>query len=266
MMSETQVPSHYDVEDEDEVALDMLDNISEQDGLIGDGEKETSSDYNAASTTTQTSSTLSNSTTYPNDHYPYDPHHDELFCIPELPCSSTYTKVGKLYKCKTDHGVCGGNTMYIGACWPMMLLTQGLIWGITLLVLYVYGTYVHWLVVVIGATNMLVTAYALCKTSCSDPGIIQRRDVALHSSWRWSERAKTYYPPGQGIAYCDESQIMVAEYDHFCPWTGTTIAGGNMKWFTIFVSSLSVLCVVVIFITVVGSAAAAQYLNHGKGR
>ena len=147
MMSETQVSNHYDVDDKDEVALDILDNISEQDGLIGDGEKETSSDY------TQTSSTASNSTTYPNDHYPYDPHHDELFCIPELPCSSTYTKVGKLYKCKTDHGVCGGNTMYIGACWPMMLLTQGLIWGITLMVLYVYGSYVHWLVVVIGATT-----------------------------------------------------------------------------------------------------------------
>jgi hypothetical protein len=259
MMSETPGPSeesYFDADPDDVVALDIDedDDVSEQDGLISE-ETET---YPANTTST------SQSSSYPNDDYPYDPHHDDLHCIPELPCSSSYTKVGKLYKCKTDHGLCGGNTLYVGACWPMMLLTQALIWGITLMVLCVYGGYVHWIFVVVGAINMFITAYALCKTSCSDPGIVQRLEVAPDATWRWSERGKTYYPPGRGIAYCHESQVMVNDYDHFCPWTGTTIAGGNMKWFTIFVSSLSILCIVVIFITVIGSASLAVHLQ-GSG-
>ena len=203
---------------------------------------------------------LSESTTdatVPNFNYPYNPHQDDLSCIPELPCSHTYVKVGKLYKCKTDYGLCNGRSLYVGACWPMMLLTQCLISGITLAALFAYGAHVHWLFVVGGLINMLVTVVALAKTSCTDPGIVERHEKSPDQTWRWNERGQSYYPPGRGITYCSESQILVEDYDHFCPWTGTTIAGGNMKWFTVFVSSLSLLCVVVIFITIIGSASVA---------
>lgn len=123
----------------------------------------------------------------------------------------------------------------------MILLTQALIWGITLFVVYLYGSNVHWLFLVGVIINML----------------IKRQHFRPDSSWRWSERGQTYYPSGRGIVYCSESQVLVHDYDHFCPWTGTTIAGGNIKGFTLFVSSLSVLCVIVIFITILGSAGIA---------
>ena len=232
-----------------DVALDIHDedDTTEQDGLIG-----------GASSSSSSSSLTTESPESPNLHYPYHSQYDDLSCIPELPCAHAYTKVGKLYKCNTDAGLCGGDTLFIGACWPMMLLTQSLIWGITLFVLYLYGAYVHWLFTAVGVINMVVTGYSLAKTSCTNPGIIERHEKAPQTNWRWSERGQTYYPPGRGITYCSESQVLVSDYDHFCPWTGTTIAGGNMKWFTIFVSSLSILCVVVIFITILGSAALAM--------
>lgn len=245
MLSEDDL-SDPETDSGEDVALDIEDDIAEQAGLI---------DTTSTSTTSTSSSTTPSS--LPNLHYPYHSQHDDLHCIPELPCSHTYTKVGKLYKCNTDAGLCGGDTLYVGACWPMMLLTQALIWGITLFVLSIYGAYVHWLFTAVGILNMCITAFALAKTSCSNPGIQPRYVEAPATNWRWSERGQTYYPPNRGITYCSESQVLVSEYDHFCPWTGTTIAGGNMKWFTIFVTSLSILCVVVIFITVVGSAALA---------
>jgi hypothetical protein len=235
-----EIDSEHDSPIED---MDIEEGVSEKDTFTNDDDTSTSSNPNTD--------------TIDPFNYPYQPQHDDLSCIPELPCSNSYSKVGKLYKCHSDAGLCGGEAMYIGACWPMMLLTQALIWGITLFVVYLYGSNVHWLFLVGGIINMLITAYALAKTSCSDPGIIKRQEEAPDSSWSWSERGQTYYPPGRGIVYCSESQVLVHDYDHFCPWTGTTIAGGNIKWFTLFVSSLSVLCVIVIFITILGSAGIA---------
>lgn len=49
--------------------------------------------------------------------------------------------------------------------------------------------------------------------------------------------------------FVGEAQVVVAEVDHFCPWTGTVIAAGNMGRFTVFTSSL---CVLIIFTIVVG--------------
>jgi len=228
-----------DVEEETDHVISVIDDddaASENDVFIGEKPAASGIDYN----------------------YPYSEGQDELSCVPQLPCSSQYDKIGNIYKCKNDHGLCCGDKVcYVGACWPMMLLTQALIWGITLAAIFAYGAYVHWLLLAGGVVNMLVTVIALAKTSCTDPGIVERHSEPVDKTWRWSERAQTYYPPGRGITYCSESQVLVKDYDHFCPWTGTTIAGGNMKWFTIFVSSLSLLCVVVIFVTIVGSAAVA---------
>ena len=68
--------------------------------------------------------------------------------------------------------------------------------------------------------------------------------------------SQSYIPPG--ATYCQESQVIVYDYDHFCLWTGTTIAGGNMNYFSCFVSSLGILCVFVMFLSIAGSAAAIQ--------
>ena len=35
-------------------------------------------------------------------------------------------------------------------------------------------------------------------------------------------------------------QVLVKDIDHFCPWTGTTIGGGNIRCFHCFVSAICV--------------------------
>jgi uncharacterized membrane protein len=46
-----------------------------------------------------------------------------------------------------------------------------------------------------------------------------------------------------------ESQVLIRNIDHFCPWTGTVIAGGNLWSFYVFTTSLCaliVLCIVLV--------------------
>ncbi len=191
--------------------------------------------------------------------YPSHPHQDDLACVPELPCGQ-YQKIGKLYVFSYRTNAKGNEIPHrvVGPCWPMLLVTNCLIIGITLLAIFSYIRVLHWFVPVLGVVVLTIVVWALFKTSCSNPGIIPRCDKPENSSWRWSEQSQSYYPPG--ATYCTESQVIVTGYDHFCPWTGTTIAGGNMRYFTCFVSTLGVLCMYVIFVVVIGSAAVASKL------
>ena len=43
---------------------------------------------------------------------------------------------------------------------------------------------------------------------------------------------QSYHPPNAEL--CDETLVVVEEIDHFCPWTGTTIAKRNLKCFYTF--------------------------------
>lgn len=37
-----------------------------------------------------------------------------------------------------------------------------------------------------------------------------------------------HIPRQTRTTWCGESAVLVRDYDHFCPWTGNTIAGGNL--------------------------------------
>eukprot|EP00977_Amphora_coffeiformis_P030400 scaffold46737_cov168-Amphora_coffeaeformis.AAC.1 len=50
----------------------------------------------------------------------------------------------------------------------------------------------------------------------------------------------SFRPPG--ALYCRECGVLIQEYDHLCPWTGTGIGRGNMCAFKTFVVSINVLC------------------------
>ena len=196
--------------------------------------------------------------------YPDHPAEDDLSCVPELPCG-TYTKMGKLYVCATERNVRTGidePTWVAGPCWPMFIFTQSLIIGISGLAMWAYLPYVHWVFAVAGIPLVIFVAFALFKTGCSNPGVLKRHvePPEGETGWKWNEQSQSYYPPG--ATYCRESQVLVHDYDHFCPWTGTTIAGGNMRYFTLFVSSLSFLCFYVILLTVIGGAALSVAISR----
>ena len=151
-------------------------------------------------------------------------------CI-DLPCLVGKRRVGKLivvWETTTDEGrpkfLC-----VIPACWVMTLFTEALIIGISLLAYASSLPSLGWFWWFLSFFMLTYSAGSLFKTATTDPGIVPRVMVQPDQSWTWSERAQSYRAPG--VVYCNESGILVREMDHFCPWTGTTIAGGNIRKF-----------------------------------
>jgi len=144
----------------------------------------------------------------------------------------------------------------------MMLLTFSLIIGISGTVFYWSSFYVAWYVVVAACLLLIFNVTSLCLTACNNPGVLKRRTEQTEDMqrWRYHSMAQAYQPPGS--KYCDECQVFVHGYDHFCPWTGTAIAGNNLPFFYGFVGSLNFLCVAV-FVLVFLSLSSAAY-HHRK--
>jgi hypothetical protein len=97
-------------------------------------------------------------------------------------------------------------------------------------VLYVYGAAVAFVL------------FSLFCVSCRDPGLMDRvvDEEAGEGGWFWNEQVGSFRPPG--ALYCRECGVLIQEYDHLCPWTGTGVGRGNMWAFKSFVVSINILC------------------------
>jgi hypothetical protein len=124
----------------------------------------------------------------------------------------------------------------VPACWPMFLFTECLILGISLLAYISFLPYLNWFWWFLSIFMLSFVSGSLFKTATADPGIVPRVLVQPEETWRWNERAQSYHPPN--VVYCRESGILVYGMDHFCPWTGTTIAGGNIRYFYMFLAGV----------------------------
>ena len=110
----------------------------------------------------------------------------------------------------------------------------------------------------------------LCCVSCQDPGLMERvtdegkgiKDRQLvyetryiqiiltvvdlvvleagEGGWFWNEQVGSFRPPG--ALYCRECAVLIQDYDHLCPWTGTGIGRNNLLAFRVFVVGVNVLC------------------------
>jgi len=139
----------------------------------------------------------------------------------------------------------------VGPYWPMMVfVTYPIIFGVSGLVLwkvfwprpasaYENGTPPHpglflgWIVLTAGLVA------ALFFTACKDPGIVPRMSSvppATQEQFRWDDRALTYR--ARGAQYDHDCQVVVEEFDHVCPWTGTAIGKKNMPAFQAFLCTL----------------------------
>ena len=54
--------------------------------------------------------------------------------------------------------------------------------------------------------------------------------------WSYSNQAGSFRPPK--VIYCRECKLLIDQYDHFCPWSGTVIGAKNIHYFHFFVSAL----------------------------
>jgi DHHC palmitoyltransferase len=57
-------------------------------------------------------------------------------------------------------------------------------------------------------------------------------EEAGEGGWFWNEQVASFRPPG--ALYCRECGVLIQDYDHLCPWTGTGI--GRDKY--VFVSNI----------------------------
>ena len=136
----------------------------------------------------------------------------------------------------------------VGPFWPVMLfVTFPLVVGISLIVAVTCLPALNPGFAVGMVVLMLATAIALGKTATTDPGILHRHhEKPEGTNWIYSDQAETFRP--RGAMYCSECNVIIEEYDHVCPWTGTGIGKGNMPWFQRFTTLVCLLIIYAVFI------------------
>jgi len=128
----------------------------------------------------------------------------------------------------------------VGPYWPMLCFVT------FPLILFVSGLTACKAVFVHGSNPLLAFAwscltfglcYSLYSVATSDPGILPKHttppDGANNRTWFWNDRSQSFIPRG---AYFDpDCAVVVVDFDHTCPWTGTAIGKGNMPYFQAFI-------------------------------
>lgn len=154
----------------------------------------------------------------------------------------------------------------VGACWPMMLCTLMLLSVIPMSVFSYAFERVRPELIIVGFGGLLLTLVSFTATACSDPGIFPRyrsRPIGRISgaeNWRYHSVTQGYRP--SGVVYCRDNAFLVEKIDHFCPWTGTTIAKRNLCCFHIFTSSLcGLLIFTLVLFLIAGSADLDKEMN-----
>lgn len=163
----------------------------------------------------------------------------------------------------------------LGPFWPMLLfITYPLIFGVSALTLYNGIPGKPWYVQL--AWTILTGALigSLFNTGFRDPGILNRhvnpppvnnndelednpkRRVGFRwgneeGPWRWSDQTQSYRP--RNSMYCPDCKVVVEDFDHTCPWTGTAIGKKNMGAFQMFVGLVFVCLIMDIFLLTAGA-------------
>lgn len=124
----------------------------------------------------------------------------------------------------------------LGAGWTFSIMTYFIMFGIPGVAYWYALPKLHWIYSVM-AYGITITGFiSLARTSFGDPGIFPRYLAPKNGRWRYLAKTKSYRPPG--VIFCSENAFLVEEMDHFCPWTGTTIAKLNLPYFHTFLCML----------------------------
>lgn len=134
----------------------------------------------------------------------------------------------------------------VGPFWPCLVtVTYPLILGVSLFCAVFLLPGCPWWAQVTWSVCTLTLVVSLGLTGCTNPGLVRRHaDEPPPNSvgWRWSDQAQTYRPPRS--TFDRDCGVVIEEFDHTCPWTGTGIGRLNMPYFTTFVSCV---CICLIF-------------------
>ena len=138
-------------------------------------------------------------------------------------------------------------TLMLGAYWPFCTFITLPLILIPSAIMFVYvmpdAPVCFTIILIVALTATLIS---LCGVSCSNPGIVEHCDQVAKDkdekkrNWVWNDRVESFRPPS--AIYSPEADVIVMNYDHFCPWTGTAIGAGNYFFFKMFVVTVHVLC------------------------
>jgi hypothetical protein len=150
----------------------------------------------------------------------------------------------------------GTPTVIAGPCWPFCVgVTLPLIIGVagvaSYFVFFTPNSPLPWWVACMYYPVLAGVLICLFCVSCRDPGLMERvtDEEAGAGGWFWNEQVGSFRPPG--ALYCRECGVLIQDYDHLCPWTGTGIGGGNIFAFKAFVVGVNILCYSTIIIVAV---------------
>jgi len=137
----------------------------------------------------------------------------------------------------------------VGPYWPcLVFVTFPVILGLTLTTavkaIFIPGQYK--LLIAAWSALSIGLCCSLFGVGCRDPGILPKyreipsKMVTKKSRWRWNDQAQTYKP--HDAVFDPDCAVVIEEFDHTCPWTGTAIGKKNMTAFQVFVT-LVFICV-----------------------
>mmetsp|Transcript_51993 Transcript_51993/g.96736 ORF Transcript_51993/g.96736 Transcript_51993/m.96736 type:complete len:275 (+) Transcript_51993:99-923(+) len=124
-----------------------------------------------------------------------------------------------------------------GPFWPCMVgVTYPLIFLVSIYSAVMFLPSAPAWVVGLWVLATLTVLVSLALTACSNPGIVRRytEEPPNTTGWRWSDQAQSFRP--RTSRYDRDCGLVIDEFDHTCPWTGTGIGRDNMMYFQVFTS------------------------------
>lgn len=128
--------------------------------------------------------------------------------------------------------------LVLGPYWHFLIITLAVVTSVSLMIYVWVIPSDEKLERIIGLSLTILAATSLLCTALNDPGIFPRYSKPLAQNWTYSEYAQSYRPPG--VIYCQQCQVLIEEYNHFCPWSGIVIGKGNEAYFQVFITAIVV--------------------------
>lgn len=146
----------------------------------------------------------------------------------------------------------------VGPYWPMLcFVTYPLVLGISIWTAKsaVFVSEFNPMLACVWSILTFGLVMCLFLVSCSDPGVLQKRssipEGQTSAHWRWNDRVQSYVP--RGAVYDPDCAVVVEQFDHTCPWTGTAIGKKNMTAFQGFIAFLFI-CLIMDIILLTSAA------------
>uniref|UniRef100_K3WQW4 Palmitoyltransferase n=1 Tax=Globisporangium ultimum (strain ATCC 200006 / CBS 805.95 / DAOM BR144) TaxID=431595 RepID=K3WQW4_GLOUD len=120
-------------------------------------------------------------------------------------------------------------TCMVGPHWWLMATTFTVFMGLALVITVLTYPRAGFGETITGVllSSACLSMYAM--VGCSNPGIVNRIDVAPDDTYSYCDHCESYRP--QGALHCMDCRVCIEGYDHHCPWTGKCVGRGNVRYF-----------------------------------